>query len=338
MTTASLSAPPKVRRGTHGGITLEFEGEAQLNLYDSGGYAILIAKANALWVNGLESWMRTWFDRASWLLLGLHCDSPAAAAALGWKTRNIELCADFTGLKFFHADVSCFMGTGPDGPGCFQSKGYKQDGAAETIESGKRRRNVLSLGTHNKTQKVLGDKIRPEESVYSSTWRAFGWDGMSEVRRVELRADGNALKLTSAKEKLDLQSPDALLNEPMLRRFWRHATRRLCLAVPPKKGRALSRANVDPRWRAVQAAGGDGFVPRFVVDRSEARRLDLAVLRERANRDLLRALARAVGLHKDDDARSAVASLIDEATNAASFSGLVQSARGNRDRRLGLTC
>lgn len=329
-----LICTAKVRRSTHGGVSLEFEGAAQLDLYDKAGHAVLITKASTLWVDGVEAWMRTWFDLASWLLLGVRCASPADAASLGWKTRNLELCADFTGLRFFHADVPCFMGGGPDGAGCFQSKGYKGDGSVETIESGRRRRNGLSVGTHNKTQKVVSDKSLPEKSVYSSTWRAFEWDGKSEIRRVEVRADGDSLKLTDDEQKLDLQPPHALLDEAMLRLFWQHATHRVCLALPPKAGGALNRHQVDPRWKAVQAAGGTGPAPRFVVDRSEARRLDLVDLRERANRDVLRALARAVGLHAADDVDAAIASVVGAATGTPDFAGLVEASRDNRDRRI----
>jgi hypothetical protein len=152
-----------IRRKHDGGVSLKFEHDAQLELYDRGGFAVLITKADALWREGLEAWMRRWFDLASWLLLGVRCSSPAHAFDLGWRTRNVELCADFTGLQIGHHEVQRFVGgSRKNGPGTISSHGYRRDGAVETVESAKRGKNALTVSTHNKTQKLRDDKDRPE--------------------------------------------------------------------------------------------------------------------------------------------------------------------------------
>lgn len=325
-----------VRRGNHGGVSLEFSEEAQLDLYDKSGCAVLITKANALWSLGLEEWMTTWIDRVSWLLLSVRCPSPKDAALLGWKTSRLELCADFTGLQFFDPDLTCFVGA------CgrakrIDSKGFKVDASVETIELGKRGRHALAIATHNKTQKLRVDAVRPEASVYSPTWRAHGWDGKSIIRRVEVRAAGRALVLvgsTAPTERIDLGEPAALLDESILRAFWREATQRFRLVTPPSRGTDLRHQPVDSRWVAVQQAGRDALAQRFIVDRSEVRRLDLAELREREHRLLIKVLARVVGLGVGDDIQGAVGRHIEEVVSSPEFSRRLAAARDGRDSRL----
>ena len=324
-----------VRYGDHGCVSLEFSDEAQLDLYAKQGFAVLITKANALWSNGLTEWMTTWFDRASWLLRSLRCPSPKDAALLGWKTSRLELCADFTGLQFFDEDVTCFVGA-RGGPKRIGSHGFKFDHSVETINSAGRRRHCLAMSTHDKTQKLHVEKVRPEASVYSPTWRGYGWDGKS-VRRVEIRAAGRALLLVGSiapSQRLDLRSPDALLDESLLRAFWREATQRFRLVTPPSGGNDLRHQPVDPRWGAVQNAGGDALAQRFVVDRSEVRRLDLAELRERERRLLIKVLARVVGLGAGNDVARAVRRHVEDVVSTPEFSKRFAAARHGRDARL----
>lgn len=332
-----------VRRGKHGEVTLEFRDDAQLNLFDRGGFVVLLTKADALWREGLATWMNSWFDLASWLVLGNRCSSPEHAFDLGWRTKKVELCADFTGLRLGHQDVHRFVGgSRKNGAGAINSHGYRANGAMETIESSKRSRDALTVGTHNKTQKLGDDKILPVDSVYAPTWAAHGYDGKSEIRRVEVRAAGTSLHLTErsnadptgAKATLDLRPPASLLRRSALLLLWRHATtRRFRLALPPKQGSDLRHQPVDPRWVAVQRAGGEARTPRLVVDRSDVRRLSLAALRARAFQRLVRHLARAAGLHTIEDTTAAAITLVMEATADPAFGGLVSASRATRDAR-----
>lgn len=325
-----------VRYGDHGCVSIEFSDEAQLDLYAKQGFAVLITKANALWSLGLAEWMTTWFDRASYLLTGLRCRSPKDAALLGWKTSRLELCADFTGLQFFDPDLTCFVGA-CGGAKRIDSKGFKLDASVETIELGKRGRHALALETHNKTQKLGVDGVRPEASVYSPTWRGHGWNGKSVVRRVEIRAAGRSLLLvgsTHTTEPLDLREPESLLDKPLLHAFWRQATQRFRLVTPPNGGTDLRHQPVDPRWGAVQNAGGDALAQRFVVDRSEVRRLDLAELQERERRLLVKVLARVVGLGAGNDVARAVRRHVEDVVSTPEFSKRFAAARQSRDARL----
>jgi hypothetical protein len=315
-------------------VVLEFEDAVQLELFDTTGRAVLITKKEALWTFGLDEWMKRWFGLASGLLLGVSCGSAKEAAALGWQTKNVELCADFTGLRLGYDDVQAFVGgSRGDGPGVWKSKGYKQDGSVETVESAPRGRNALTVSTHNKTQKLREDKTPAEDSVYSSTWLANGWNGRSEIRRVEVRAAGHSLCLTNGKTTLDLRRPEALLDRRLLDLLWRHATERFRLVVPPKRGNELRHRPVDPRWVAVQRAGGEVRVPRLVVDQSDVRRLSLAVLRSGASQRLVGALARAAGLHVIEDITAAALVLVSEAMADPVFERRVLAARASRDVR-----
>ncbi|MBL0197183.1 MAG: hypothetical protein IPQ09_23735 [Myxococcales bacterium] len=327
-------------RGNSGAVTLTFADGAQLELYGWGGFAVLIAKASVVWSGALRDWMTTWFDRASWLLAGSQCPDPESAAALGWRTRNLELCADFTGLEFVEGDVGRFVGP-RGGAKRIDSHGFKPHGSVETIELGKRRRDALSIGTHDKTQKLRRDKQQPAQSVYSPTWHRHGWDGVARVRRVEVRANGRALRLRGAHPPvtLDLTNPATLLDDRALGQFWRHATRRLRLVGPGRFGNAtdLRHAPTDPRWVDVQEVGGPALPGILVVDRTEARRLEGAELRRRDGSALVKALARSVGRSPAPDLQAGIERVVAEAVVHPDFKNLVAAARERRYDVLGST-
>ncbi len=228
-----------------------------------------VSKERAWDRRGFLGWAADWFDTASFWLLGRRCPSPAKAAALGWRTHGLELCADFTGLKFSLRDAKCF--TGRARTKTIQTSGFDAR-FGETIQIGQRRRNTLSLDTHNKSKQVREKhRVEPEDSLYAPTWRGNGWrDG--EVRRVEIHARGSALCLAAKGEGdgLDLTDPGELLEPASLGRLWRHATTRYRLVAGPR-GRKRSKA-LDPRWRAVQAAGGDDMQENLVKREQPRRR------------------------------------------------------------------
>lgn len=328
--------PAIVRRGNHGGVLLEFADEAQLELYDKAGFAVLIARAGALWAaGGLAGWMRTWLDLANWLIVRRRCPTPDHAHRLGWKTRNLELCADFTGLIFHDADLRRFVGA-RGRVSRVDSATSPDDDTVETFNLLVRGKNLLAISSHNKSQVLARkDKVLPRKSIYWPTWRAHGYDGTSIVRRVEVRAAGRALRLrTESGKVLDLLDPAHLLDEHMLATFWRDATDRRRLVLKPKRGDGLRGAGVDPRWLAVQAAGAGGTTERTVIDRSDVSLLDLATLRKRALRDFERAFARVVGLSSDPDVGRAATDFAVHAESAPAFMARVAAARASRDVRL----
>lgn len=276
-------------------VKLLFVGEAQLDLHPNGD-VYLEADAQALWSQGTKTWLTTWLDRASLWFLGNSCPSLARARDLGWTTWKLELAADFVGLDIHLEDLGHFVGR--SAPALVGSRGF-QDGAVETVSCSRRRRHGLSVSTHNKTQRLVNvDKVQPEQSVYYATWRAHGYDGASRVRRVEVRASGAALCLRPSKRRrkqdsasgtLDLRDPAALLDPVALGRFWRHGTTKYRLTSESNNEKVRVRPT-DPRWQAVQAAGGASEgVEYAVVDREGARRLSIDYLLAKEERKLARA-------------------------------------------------
>jgi hypothetical protein len=216
------------------------------------------------------------------------------------------------------------------------SNGFTGDDTVETINLGERGDHTLALTTHKKTKAVLQRlKCRPEQTVYSATWLADGWDGKSPIRRVEMRGAGRALRLRpkTGALGLDLVNPANLLESGTLRQFWRHTTEhRFRLVVPPARRNDLRHQPVDPRWEAVQQAGGEGGMPRLFVDQSEVCRLHLAALRRRRARELVRTLATCVGLADEDDLQIAMRDVIEEVMKTQAFEQRVAAERERRDR------
>jgi hypothetical protein len=292
-TSAGDAFTASLKRMENGGVSLIFDGEAQLDLHRS-GHVNLIAKAEALWTSTVEDWLTTWLVRASEWLCGPACSSLADAVALGWRVSKLEVAADFTGVVFRDGDQALFTGHGRKGD--VRSEGFRFDASVETINVGRRGRGRLSVSTHDKTQAVRKThRCQAEESFYAPTWVAHGWNRADPIRRVEARASGGALHLyTEDGELLDLREPMALLDPAKLHSLWRYATTRVRLAERPTGASSSFRARrapVDPRWIAVQnAAPVDG--PRiFRVRRAPARELAMKELEERTRRDVERSLA-----------------------------------------------
>ena len=283
-------------------LSLVFDDQAQLLLLPDAQAAILEGKARGLWAHGVESWMTTWFDRATFLLTGQRCTSPDKARRAGWTTRRLELAADFVGLEISKNESELFVGA-RGGPLLVSSQGSMRRGMAETINIGKRGKHCLAISTHDKTQAVQSKSGRPEESVYRATWAANGWDGRASLRRVEARGHGRALNIVSRRNRrvgVDLRDPAALIDPTLLGRFWVHATTtrtRLVLASPSGSSPRLRGLPTDPRWAAVQAAGGNDDGDRYIqVPREERIRLDYRERVRRAEEAVARAVGRLVGL------------------------------------------
>lgn len=286
--TANVRRPPRGR-----GVNVIFEHHAQLRLFPHLGVVTLEARAESLWGNGVDRWMTIWFDRVSRWVQGRSCPSPLHARRLGWTTTRLELASDFTDLRFFLEDVPRFD-RGHGKIRLVDSRGVKPDGQVETIYIGDRGKDRLALSTHNKTQVLMAKKRKPEKSVYTKTWQAHGWDGVSPIRRVEARAHGEALQLQAVDGSgltLDMTDPAALLDMTLLGSFWLHAT------TTRTRLTAADGSATDPRWLAVQAAGGVDQQVRYAqVPRDKSRRLDLAERRALAEREARRKLGWALGL------------------------------------------
>jgi len=276
-----------VRRHKNGGISLIFEGEAQLDVYHWNGHVNLTVKAEALWREGMEQWLATWLPRVTRWVLGEDCPSATQASAFGWRVSKVELAADFTGLHFFDGDQGLFTGKGRKRR--IDSEGFKENGEIETLEIGTRGSNRLMLATHDKSQAIrnrLG--CEPDASFYAPTWIKNAWDGVAVVRRVEVRASGRALLIRSRDgELLDLREPSALLDRRLHHAFWRYATKavRLVQRSAASKGASRKRhAKQDPRWVAVQNAAHEDEGYYFRQRQAPTRRLATEQLVQRTSR------------------------------------------------------
>lgn len=291
----------EVRRHDRG-VSLIFPHNAQLDVYPRGGHINLIAKAESLWTSSFREWATRWAANVSLWVLSTPCPTLGDAETLGWKVRNLELAADFTGLVFGNGDQGLFTGRGKKLD--IRSSGFRPDGTIETVQIGGRGRGRLSLATEDKSQAVKANHgCEPSESFYAPTWREYGWDGISNIRRVEVRANGAALVIRNDDgEVFDLTAPAALADETLLHKFWRHATTAICLVQRPadelRKLRVRT-APLDPRWVAVQNAATDDGTRTFRVRRAPARRLAIKEQIEKTFRDVKRgtaSLASSLGL------------------------------------------
>jgi hypothetical protein len=287
-----------IPEGNH--VALVAEGRAQIDLFAHQGRAVLRATAAELEAVGFEAW-GAWFDRATWWIKGARCAGPREARSAGWATRNIELASDFAGLAFYSSDPQLF--TNARGRARrVDSEGFASDGTIETLNIGKRGSNAVAVSTHDKTAVLLKDGIDPASSVYSLTWKQRGWSG-ERVRRVEVRARGSALRAEDKRtgEVIDLSDPAALLDAETLGRFWRYATTKRTRLVLSTTSR-VRRAPTDPRWVAVQDAGGCDDGARFQQAPRDRLRLTVAEKLARDEQQLARSVRRVAVLAGAHDA------------------------------------
>lgn len=213
----------------------------------SDGGVRMRASRTALWSIGLERWLPLWLDRASQLI---HGTTPGMTLeqsySLGWRVAHLDVCSDFTGLHplVTEADMFSFRFGGrrvpmvprPNKPCTAISALHRSDHANPRYAV------ELSLSVQHKSQVIRElDKHEPNASpLYAGHWLEQGWDGYSEVWRLEFRARRSAL----ARTKLDLRNPTNLTADN-LHRFFCDAMRRYQL---------VTGGGVDPRWEALRQA------------------------------------------------------------------------------------
>lgn len=255
-------------------IKLSYADEADIDINASTGKIVVETRAHSLWCNGLKRWMATWLDFVSRLANEQGC-SPETAHLVGWKTRNIELCSDFVGLKLLRSDggnfttkskVRTIEKTNEDRLDIVGNYGHE----IETIQIGDRK-SRCSMSIHQKSKQIRTvKKIDPAVSIYAPTWRSSRYyDPDQDITRVELRLNNRSLKFRNREcpnVVVDLSIPKNLLNTSMLAAVWAYETnrRRLCVPNSATRGR---RCKTDPRWEEVQRASGLTEVPTLSQDR-----------------------------------------------------------------------
>lgn len=235
------------------------------------GEARLQFKAHALWaVDDQREHVLRWSDAWSDMLGG----------SIQWRVTGIELCADFTGLRWTAKDATRFVGR-------YKRENIRtyQDSAerVETINIGSRSSNV-SWCLYDKTTQIDSAKDGRNLPTYRSTWEAHGWTPEQNVSRVELRLCARGLAFEDdAGTELDLTQPENLTAEN-LRRVWAHACERYRMTTDDATRK--TRCSTDPRWLAVA---------RAVETRAERLRQSRAVA-EDAHAERVRRSARGVAL------------------------------------------
>ncbi len=207
----------------------------------------------------------------------------AEAYACGWTMTGLEICADFTALRWSRDDVASFVGKfkrgtrdelrTKTGDGATAYTGV--DGAVQTVSIGTRRSNV-SWCLYDKTTQIEQAKDGANLPTYLSTWTRYGYPragelgctaelevrelAQPEVSRVELRLTARGLsfelELTPGAEPVELNLRDpAELGPAQVALAWAHATMKYRLV---QRGTAtrIERCKTDLRWLSVVDACG----------------------------------------------------------------------------------
>jgi hypothetical protein len=102
--------------------------------------------------------------------------------------------------------------------------------------------NPLSLRIYNKTVELSLPGRDQKRTIEHESWRRNGWDGASEVVRVEYQCRGTFL------DDVELRNPHNLENN--LDGVWQNVTRWARIVDPTSASRTC-RCALDPRWQAV---------------------------------------------------------------------------------------
>ncbi|MCR9165517.1 MAG: hypothetical protein ACE37F_00700 [Nannocystaceae bacterium] len=222
-----------VQSATPGRIELKVEGRVTIKIDRYRETVEVIAAKEEVWTyGGIGPWANTWLRLASHWFLGQRCTGLTDAGSAGWRVHRLELASDFTGFPFLILDEANFRSRLM--AGALRSS-LPKNGERETIEAGRRGRGQITISVHDKHAEIRKkQKVEPIDSIYAPLWKAHGWRGRLRVRRVEVRADGKALKLQDARtgQVFDLSEPSALLDRDMLARLWHEGTHRHLFALP----------------------------------------------------------------------------------------------------------
>ncbi len=221
--------------------------------------------------------------------------------ACGWHMTGLEICADFTGLRWRRSDVEGFIGRYTRGTqdqlrtrrGDRLTSYVGVDGEVQTINVGSRKSNV-SWCLYDKTLQIDQAKGGSNLPTYLSTWIRYGWNETDEVARVELRLTSRGLRFElDGGEVLNLRDP-AQVTARAVRIAWTHCAGKYRLVDRTTSTRA-ERCKLDPRWELVTAAAGleavDAKQKRTVSEDAHAERVS------RSARSVAMGLRRLASLH-----------------------------------------
>jgi len=255
----------EVKHNYQGKVRLQVDERVTIRIDRSRNTVEVVAAKEELWNHdGVEAWAKTWLRLTSHWFLGQQCAGLLDAGSAGWRVHRLELASDFTGFPVRSLDEPNFRSRQKISA---WGSSLAKNGERETVEVGARGRGPISISIHDKHAQIEKvHKVKPVASIYAPLWKTNGWQGRARVRRVEVRADGKALKLRHAKTGAiaDLSDPSALLDRDKLARLWHEATHLHVLKLPSEgvgKGR---KPGTDPRWMAVQSVAGLATIGRFI--------------------------------------------------------------------------
>jgi hypothetical protein len=155
------------------------------------------------------------------------------------EVREIDLAVDLAGVVFGSEPPGAFVGR-------IQMNRTEYANGAVSYSGG--RRGALQFTLYNKSaqlREIHGN--RSDRTIMEhQRWTAAGWDGRSDVWRLEIRPRRH--ELTS----FGLRDPSTLAAriDPM----WQRCTRKTLRLVDPDTATRRERCRTDPRWEAYRAA------------------------------------------------------------------------------------
>lgn len=167
----------------------------------------------------------------------------------GARVRRFDLAADFERWNLSEVSAGDFVKPGRAKVGEFAKirtyTASRQVITGFTIAAGA----PVMARIYDKTAELKAQGDEYKRDVEHAQWEAQGWEG-GDVVRVEFQLRGEALD--------DLQRGDGGLRDPaqladQLDPVWRYCAESWLRLVRPETATRLSRAQVDERWRAVQA-------------------------------------------------------------------------------------
>jgi hypothetical protein len=174
----------------------------------------------------------------------------------GVRVRRVDLCADFDGFPIHHDDSQRIFARAKVDAFISQPKDFDEASgviAKSAIREHRKRNqeitgftvapgNPLMARIYNKTAELALADREEKRAIEHAIWASNGWNGVSQITRVEFQFRGEAL------DELDARDPCALENK--LDSLWQTAVNWLRLVDPASASR-LCRCVLDPRWRAV---------------------------------------------------------------------------------------
>ncbi|NJK32325.1 MAG: hypothetical protein HC927_07910 [Deltaproteobacteria bacterium] len=267
------------------------------DLYVRRGRARLELRTQALLTEPIAAWYTRELPRVTRWLFGRW---PAAMTGeelvdelqqLGWRTSQLEVCADVIGFMPLKALVAEACVTKLRR---FKPTTIPTSGVVTGIEIGKRQDNPLSLTLYDKLLR-LATRSKAERAAWEAGAIAAGWRGEA-VTRIEFHFNHQALKIGksgSESAEVDGEHVGACLTRDTIQRLWAYGAQQIRF-VDLEHGRAKGIARPRdypelPHWRVIREAADRYAGERLVRIAASA---ELAACVEQAELEVRRTIVR----------------------------------------------